>query len=110
MASDQKFVAYILDQLSTSGSVEAKKMFGEYGLYLDTKLFALVCDNKLFIKPTPSGQAYLQTALVEAPPFPGAKPCFLIEEGLDDRLWLSELVRLTVRELPPPKPKKPKPK
>ena len=26
-------------------------MFGEYGLYFDNKLFGLVCDNKLFIKP-----------------------------------------------------------
>ncbi|MBT9395348.1 TfoX/Sxy family protein [Hymenobacter sp. NST-14] len=106
MASDQAFVDFILDQLQPTGPVSARKMFGEYGLYWDDKLFALVCDNKLFVKPTAAGRAYLAPALVEAPPYPGAKPSLLIEEGLDDRAWLQQLVRLTVAALPPPKLKK----
>jgi len=48
----------------------------------------------------------LPTRLVEAPPYPGAKPIFLIEDQLEDGAWLSELVRITARELPEPKPKK----
>jgi TfoX/Sxy family transcriptional regulator of competence genes len=109
MASDQPFVDFILDQLADpAGPVTAKKMFGEYGLYWGDKLFALVCDNKLFVKPTVAGRAYLQPALVEVLPYPGAKPSFLIEEGLEDREWLQKLVHLTVAELLPPKPKKPK--
>jgi len=110
MASDHLFVDFILDQLQPAGPVSARKMFGEYGLYWGDKIFALVCDNKLFVKPTAAGRAYLQAALVEAPPYPGARPSFLIEEGLDDRAWLQQLVRLTAAELPPPKPKKPKAK
>ncbi len=109
MASDQSFVDFIMDQIGSSGKVSYKKMFGEYGLYFDIKLFALVCDNKLFIKPTNSGRAFI-TDLVEAPPYPGAKPSFLIEDKLEDTDWLNELIRLTVEELPEPKPKKPKPK
>ena len=105
MASDQKFVDFILDQLNTSGQIVGKKMFGEYGLYDGDKLFALVCDNKLFLKPTWAGKGFLKE-VVEAAPYPGAKPSFLIEEGLEDRDWLQELVRLTVTELPHPKPKK----
>jgi TfoX/Sxy family transcriptional regulator of competence genes len=53
MASDQKFVDFIIDQINISGRITFKKMFGEYGLYFDDKLFAMVCDNKLYIKPTP---------------------------------------------------------
>jgi len=108
MPSDHPFVDFILDQLTPAGPVSAKKMFGEYGLYWDDKIFALVCDNRLYVKPTAAGRAYLQAALTEGPPFPGAKPYFLIEEGLDDRAWLQQLVRLSVAELPAPKPKKPK--
>lgn len=108
MASDQAFIDFILDQLQPTGPVSARKMFGEYGLYWDDKLFALVCDNKLFVKPTAAGRAYLAPVSVEAPPYPGAKPSLLIEEGLDDRAWLQQLVRLTVAELPPPKVKKSK--
>ncbi|KRT13518.1 competence protein TfoX [Pedobacter ginsenosidimutans] len=107
MASDQKFVDFIIDQIDYSGQVSYKKMFGEYGLYFDDKLFALVCDNKLFVKPTLSGRAYIKD-IVEAPPYPGAKNQFLIEEKLEDRDWLKKLVSITVAELPEPKPKKKK--
>lgn len=109
MASDQKFVDYIVDQMDASGEVTSKKMFGEYALYYGTKLFALVCDNKLFLKPTDPGREYLQN-VVEAPPYPGAKPSFLIEEKLEDRPWLKKLVQITAAALPEPKPKKVKTK
>jgi TfoX/Sxy family transcriptional regulator of competence genes len=109
MATDQTFVDFILDQLNAPAQMVGKKMFGEYGLYAGDKLFALVCDNKLFLKPTAAGRAFIRE-VVEAAPFPGAKPSFLIEEGLEDREWLQELVHLTVQELPHPKPKKPKQK
>lgn len=107
MASDQSFVDFIIDQIDSSGRVTYKKMFGEYGLYSDTKLFGLVCDNKLFVKPTSSGREFIGD-VVEAPPYPGAKSSFLIEDKLEDKDWLKELVRLTVLELPEPKPKKKK--
>ncbi len=107
MASDQNFVDFVLEQVKKAGEITAKKMFGEYGLYADDKLFGLVCDNKLFIKPSISGRAFIGS-VVEAPPYEGAKPSFLIEEKMEDSEWLSELVRISVKELPAPKPKKKK--
>jgi TfoX/Sxy family transcriptional regulator of competence genes len=107
MASEQKFVDFIIDQIDFLEQVTYKKMFGEYGLYFDAKLFGLVCDNKLYIKPTQAGRAYIND-VIETPPYQGANPSFLIEEKLDDRVWLRELVTLTVKELPEPKPKKKK--
>ncbi|TCD26383.1 TfoX family protein [Pedobacter psychrodurus] len=107
MASDQKFVDFIVDQINYAEQVTYKKMFGEYGLYFGDKLFALVCDNKLFVKPTLAGRAHIMD-VVEAPPYPGAKNQFLIEEQLEDRDWLRKLVSLTVAELPESKPKKKK--
>jgi TfoX/Sxy family transcriptional regulator of competence genes len=107
MASEQKFVDFIVEQIGFSEQVTNKKMFGEYGLYFDNKLFGIVCDNKLFIKPTQSGKEYINE-VVEASPYPGAKPSFLIEEKLDDRAWLRKLVAITVNELPEPKEKKTK--
>jgi TfoX/Sxy family transcriptional regulator of competence genes len=104
MASEQKIVDFILDQMGMPEHITYKKMFGEYALYFGSKLFALVCDNKLYIKPTLAGRAYIKD-VVEAPPYPGAKPSFLIEEQLDDHAWLRELVKITVKELPEPKPK-----
>ena len=109
MATDQAFVDCVLGQLQTVKEVSAKKMFGEYGLYSSGKMFGVICDNRLFIKPTHAGRLFMGK-VVEAPPYEGAKPSFLIEEKIEDTRWLSELVRLTVNELPEPKPKKAKKK
>ncbi|MFM9839893.1 MAG: TfoX/Sxy family protein [Cyclobacteriaceae bacterium] len=107
MASEINFVDFVLEQIKNSGEITAKKMFGEYGIYSDGKLFGLICDNKLFIKPTNSGRKFIGN-VVEAPPYEGAKPSFLIEDKIEDSEWLSELVRISLNELPAPKPKKKK--
>src|SRR5690348_3686396 len=98
MSSDQSTVDFIVDQMSDAGDVSAKKMFGEYAVYHGLKLVALICDNKLFIKPTVNGRAYIGS-VEEAPPYSGAKPYFWISgEHWEDREWLSELVRITSDE------------
>lgn len=107
MASNQNFVDFVLEQIENAGEITAKKMFGEYGIYADGKLFGLICDNKLFVKPTQAGREFIGN-VVEAPPYKGAKPSFLIEDKIEDRAWLSELVRISVEELPMPIPKKKK--
>jgi TfoX/Sxy family transcriptional regulator of competence genes len=109
MASDKDFVEFVAAQVDKAGQITYRMMFGEYGIYCDGKIFGLICDNKLFIKPTEGGRKFIGD-VVEAPPYPGAKNSFLIEEQLDDRDWLSELVRISVKELPEPKKKKKKKK
>jgi len=56
MASDKDFLDFIVDQIKNAGNITYLKMFGEYGVYSDGKIFALVCDNKLFFKPTKGGR------------------------------------------------------
>ena len=104
MASDQGFTDYVVDQMSGAGNVAARKMFGEYGVYCDQRLVALVCDNQVFVKPTDAGGKFAGN-VPERPPYPGAKPYYLITERLDDREWLTELIAITARELPLPKPR-----
>ncbi len=109
MGSKPEFVEFVVDQIDDAGEITYKKMFGEYGLYGDGKIMALVCDDQLFVKPTEAGRAFIKD-VVESPPYPGAKQYFLIEDQVEDREWLSELIRLTVAELPEPKQKKKKSK
>ena len=52
MASSIDFVQYIVDQCSKAGDIVAKKMFDDYGIYCDRKIFGLICDDKFFLKPT----------------------------------------------------------
>lgn len=105
MATDQSFVTFLLDQADAALDFRARKMFGEYGFYVRDTFVALACDNRFFVKQTEAGRAYLGE-VVEAPPYPGAKPHFLIEEGLEDGAWLSGLLAATQAALPAPKPKK----
>jgi TfoX/Sxy family transcriptional regulator of competence genes len=109
MASDLGFVEFVVEQIENAGEITYKKMFGEYALYSDDKIMALVCDNQLFIKPTEAGRAYIENP-VESPPYTGAKPYFLIQDQLENRDWISNLIRISVEELPAPKPKSKKKK
>ncbi len=108
MATKQETMDYILSRIQNAGVVRAKKMFGEYGVYCDEKMVALVADDQLFVKPTVAGKEYLGEP-EEAPPYPGAKNWYLIpEDDWDDEMWLSELIRITAPELSVPKKKRPK--
>ncbi|MFH2039115.1 MAG: TfoX/Sxy family protein [Chloroflexota bacterium] len=109
MASDRDFVKFIADQIEDAGMITYRMMFGDYGVYCDGKIVALVCDNQLFVKPTDGGRSYIGE-VTEAPPYPGAKMYFLIEDKFEDKEWISNLIRITTQELPEPKPKKKKTK
>ncbi len=108
MATDQRTVDILLEQLTSVEALSARKMFGEYALQSGGKTVALICNDQLFVKPTARGRAFIGDP-DEAPPYPGAKPSLLIDaERWDDADWLSELLRITIAEVPAPKPKKPK--
>ena len=109
MPSDEKFVEFIADQIVNAGTITYRKMFGEFAIYSDGKIFGVICDNKLYIKPTMAGRDFIGD-VVEAPPYPGAKNSFLIEDKIEDRDWISQLVRISIKELPEPKKKKSKKK
>lgn len=103
MASSREFVEYAADQLGDAGHITYRKMFGAYGVYCDGKFFAVICDDRLFIKITEAARKICPD-LIEAPPYEGAKNCFLIED-IDNRELLARLVTATCGELPSPAPK-----
>ncbi len=107
MASDAGFVEFICEQVRGAGEVSHRKMFGEYAIYLGNKVVALVCDDQLFLKPTEAGRELLGEPIM-APPYPGAKPYFLVDDHVDDPDFLARLFSATEGEVPEPKPKKPK--
>ena len=106
MASNVDLVQYIADQCAGAGKIMTKKMFGDYGIYCDGKIFGLICDDCLYIKPTDAVRPLLRTVELR-PPYDGAKDYFLIAD-VDDSDYLSLLVRETCKVLPEPKPKKKK--
>jgi TfoX/Sxy family transcriptional regulator of competence genes len=108
MATETSYAQYIKDQLTGLGRIEVNKMFGEYGVYLEGKFLALLCDNVFYLKPIPEVVPHLSEVL-EGPPYKGAKPWYIIEQT-DDREYLQKIVEVTYHTLPEPKPKKEKKK
>lgn len=104
MASNPEFVQYIADQCSGAGDITVKKMFGEYGIYCNGKIFGLICDDTFFIKITEAGKKLMPNAETDSP-YEGAKAHFVVSE-VDDSQTLSAFVFATCEELPVPKPKK----
>ena len=102
MATDPDFVDYVAEQLALGPRLSLKKMFGEYGLYVDGKIVALVCDNSLHVKPS-SASARLHPDLPTRPPYPGAKPYPVADELLDDPDGLRTLIVETATLMPAPK-------
>jgi TfoX/Sxy family transcriptional regulator of competence genes len=105
MVSSIDTIQYIVDQAGLGRRLEFKKMFGEYALYVDRKVVALICDDQLFLKPTPAGLHFLGK-VVEAPPYPGAKKYYLLASEPDDPDRLNTALQVTAAALPEPKPKR----
>jgi len=104
MASSADTVQYICDQVGLGRRLAFKKMFGEFALYLDGTIVALVCDDQFFLKPTEKGRDFLGE-VKEAAPYPGAKSYFLLTVELDDPDRLREAVLVTAKALPEPEQK-----
>lgn len=105
MSTRPETIAALLDALDAP--LSARAMFGEYALYLDGRVVAFVCDDRLLIKPTPGARAALPDAAL-APPYPGGKGHLLAEDALDDPDPAAAALRAAAADLPPPKPRKAK--
>lgn len=110
MATARTTVDAILDAAqgatTVAGALSCRKMFGEYALYLGGKVVAFVCDDRLFVKDTGPGRAFLGPDAAEGFPYPGARPHLLGDALLDEPDRLAALLRMTAAALPPPAPKR----
>ena len=106
MATTKSTIDYLIDQLSSS-NVRARAMFGEYALYCQDKVVALVCDDELFVKITDAGKKFVGKHYEEGFAYPGAKASMHISGDLcEDAKFISELILITAKALPESKPKK----
>ena len=80
MATQKETIEFILGKLRDHERFSARAMFGEYALYADGKVVALVCDDLLYVKILPASHE-LERQCEKGEPYPGAKPHFIVEEG-----------------------------
>lgn len=62
-----EFVANLDAVFERFGRIEAKRMFGGYGIYHDGHMFALVSDDVLYLKADPQSVAWFVE--LDLPPF-----------------------------------------
>jgi TfoX/Sxy family transcriptional regulator of competence genes len=103
MTTSSATIAHMLDTLHPL-PLTSRKMFGEYALYLDGKTVAFVCDDTLFIKPTPGALALLPET-ERGPAYPGSKDYIIGSEALDDPDLCTRVLRQVAQDSPMPKPK-----
>ena len=101
MATSKEYLAFILDQLSDVDGITHRQMMGEYIIYMNGKIAAYLCDDRLLVKPVPSAVQLMPNATYE-PPYEGAKDMLLVD-NVDDRAFLKELFEAMYPELPKPK-------
>ena len=104
MSTRAETITHLLDALAPL-PLNARKMFGEYALYLDGKVVALVCDDQLFLKPTPGALSAL-AGCPQAAPYPRAKLHLLVTDALDDPGRVIAGLQAISADLPAPKPKR----
>lgn len=107
MSTSPESMAFVEDQLAGL-DIRTAPMFGEYCVYCDGKVVAFVCDDTLFIKPSPVDPALLAGTTL-APAYPGSKDYNSVPGGLlENREWLQVAIQATADALPAPAPKKPR--
>jgi TfoX/Sxy family transcriptional regulator of competence genes len=84
-------------------------MFGEYALYVDGKVVALICNDLLYVKILDASHE-LERKCEKGEPYPGARPHYIVEEGQLSTIERLPAILCYIAESIPEKKKKPRQK
>ena len=97
MATSREYIECFLEGLELFG-VRVRPMMGDYVVYCNDKTVGCICDARLFVKITPASRKLLEGA-PELPPYEGASPRYLVENG--DKQFLADLLQTIAAEVKP---------
>jgi len=113
MAVSSEYVEYILDQLSESGDVRSKAMFGGVGIYVDEVFCALISSSsRFYLRTDDSNRGDFEALGMEK--FPGKRgagmpyhsvPAEILEDPRDLAKWVAK-ARATATSAAPKKKRK----
>lgn len=107
MATSKEFIDYVLECLSHIEGISARKMFGDYALYMFNRVMGFVCDDQVFLKILPGSTRILGESAPTGEAYSGSKLYYRIED-LEDNDKMALLFRALYEDVPEPKPKKPR--
>ena len=76
MATSKEYLAFILDQLSDVDGITHRQMMGEYIIYMNGKIAAYLCDDRLLVKPVPSAVKLMPNATAAQGRTLGGQSCY----------------------------------
>lgn len=106
MACSEEFIDFVYSQIKDTGTVRAKKMFGDWMIYVDENPIVIACDNICFVKMLPAVRDLMADALTGYP-YDGAKPHYILD--IEHREKAVEVIRALLPVIPYPKKREKKP-
>ena len=103
MACTPDFIDFVCQQLSAVGIVRARKMMGDYVIYVNEKCVIVACDGICFVKKIPE-LAHLMSDAECGYPYEGAKEHYILD--IEHRDLAVQVVTILRDVLPFPKPRK----
>lgn len=103
MSCSNEFIDFIQDVLSDIGDVRAKKMFGDWMIYVDEKPVVLACDDMAYVKKLPEITDLMEEAECGVP-YEGAREHYILE--MEQQSHVRDVVQKLVEVIPTPKKKR----
>lgn len=103
MACSIDFIDFVCSQIEGAGIIRARKMFGDYCIYVDEKPVLLACDNIVYIKKHAAIASLMQNAECGYP-YDGAKEHYILD--IEHCKEAISVIKTLLPHIPQPKPKK----
>lgn len=103
MACTSEFIEFVCEVLAPLGDVRARKMMGDYIIYVNEKCVITACDNIAFIKKLPCIADMMSDAETGCA-YEGAKEGYILD--LHDHQKAIQVIEILWEHLPFPKSRK----
>ena len=104
MATSREYALFVENLFRGVDGFSMKRMFGEYGIYLQGRVLGFLCDEQILLQNTPTARKLLPDA-ERKELFPGSK-LFIIFSDEGNHHLLQSVAQAMWEELPVPKPRK----
>lgn len=102
MACSVEFIDFVVEVLSPLGEVRARKMMGDYVIYVNEKCVITACDNNAFVKKLPCIASLMADAETGCA-YEGAKEGYILT--FEDPIKARKVIATLWEALPFPKRK-----
>ena len=104
MATSREYALFVENLFRGVEGFSMKRMFGEYGIYLQGRVLGFLCDEQILLQDTPTARKLLPNA-ERKELFPGSK-LFIIFSDEGNHHLLQSVAQAMWEDLPVPKPRK----